>query len=183
MITCVNSRLEESIEQRSGQLVRACYQCGKCSAGCQLAFGMDLLPHRVMKLVQYGQEARVLSCSTIWLCASCEACSARCPNGIDVAGVMDALRQASLESGIAPAQRDVVAFHRSFLAGIRLAGRTNEPVLIAAYKALSRRLFDDLGLGVVMLRKGKIKAMPRLVQDRDAIRRIFRMSERGSNRQ
>ena len=96
---------------------------------------MDLLPHEVMKMVQYWQERRLLECSTIWVCSSCETCSTRCPNDIDIARVMDGLREMSLEAGLA-AEREVRIFHRSFLNGIKLAGRTNESVLIGQYKAL-----------------------------------------------
>jgi hypothetical protein len=44
---------------------------------------------------------------------------------------------------------------------------------------LSRRLFDDLGLGAVMFLKGKVKLLPRMVKDRSAVRRIFKMTEKG----
>jgi heterodisulfide reductase subunit C2 len=171
--------LEAEIEERTGEKVRHCYQCKKCSAGCPVAFAMDLLPHEVMKLVCYGQERRLLECSTIWLCSACETCTTRCPNDIDIAGVMDSLRQMSMESGLV-SEQGIGAFHRSFMNGIKLMGRTNESVLIGQYKALSRRLFDDLGLGAVMFLKGKVKLMPRMVKNRDAVRRIFKMTEKGS---
>lgn len=173
MINTVNGKLEGELRAATGQKARDCYQCKKCSAGCPVAFAMDILPHEVMKMVQYGQRARLLGCSTIWLCASCETCSTRCPNEIDVAGVMDGLRRMALAGGDRPAEPEVEAFHRSFLNGIKLTGKTNEPVLIGQYKALSRRLFDDLGLGAVMFAKGKIKMLPRMVRDRRAVRRIF----------
>lgn len=179
MIDTVNRTLEAKLEGSTGEKVRHCYQCKKCSAGCPVAFAMDLLPHEVMKMVQYGQERRLLECSTIWLCSSCETCSTRCPNDIDIARVMDGLREMSLEAGLA-AEREVRTFHRSFLNGIKLAGRTNESVLIGQYKALSHRLFDDLGLGAVMLLKGKIKLLPRMVKDRGSVRRIFKMTKKGS---
>lgn len=134
---------------------------------------MDLLPHEVMKLVQYGQEDRILGSSTIWLCASCETCSTRCPNEIDIAGVMDGLRRAALAEGKGRGEPEIRDFHQSFLTGIRLTGRTNEPVLIGIYKTLSRRLFEDLGLGAVMFMKRKIKLVPRMVKDRGAVRRLF----------
>jgi len=180
MINTVNRRLEESLEERTGQKVRDCYQCKKCSAGCPVAFAMDLVPHEVMKMVQYGQEQRLLKCSTIWLCASCETCSTRCPNEIDIAGVMDGLRQMALEKGVAPAESDVVLFHRSFLNGIRLTGKTNEPVLMGPYKLLSRNLFDDMGLAAVMVFKRKLKIIPRLTRDRKAISRIFSRTRGGA---
>lgn len=173
MINAVNRELEAKLEAATGQKVRDCYQCGKCSAGCPVAFAMDLLPHEVMKMVHYGQEKRLLACSTIWLCASCETCSTRCPNEIDIAGVMDGLRRTALAGEGWRAEHEVRVFHDSFLNGIRLAGRTNEPVLIGSYKMLSRRLFDDLGLGAVMFLKRKIKLVPRVAKDRRAIRRIF----------
>jgi heterodisulfide reductase subunit C len=58
----------EQVEEASSQKVRVCYQCGKCSAGCPVAYAMDLLPNQVMRLVQLGLQDEALSCSTIWLC-------------------------------------------------------------------------------------------------------------------
>lgn len=182
MINAVNPKLENDLEKRTGQKVRDCYQCKKCSAGCPVAFAMDLVPHEVMKMVQYGQEERLLGCSTIWLCASCETCSTRCPNEIDIAGVMDGLRCMALEKDGKIAEREVGQFHRSFLNGIKYTGKTNEPVLIGQYKAMSRRLFDDLGLGAVMVAKRKIKVVPRVVKDRKSVRRIFDRTEKGTRR-
>ncbi len=179
MITGVNREFEKELEARTGQKVRDCYQCKKCSAGCPVAFAMDLVPHEIMKMVQYGQEERVLGCSTIWLCASCETCSTRCPNEIDIAAVMDGLRRLALEKGGPVAEREVKLFHRSFLNGIKYTGKTNEPVLIGQYKAFSRKLFDDLGLGAVMMARRKIKIVPRMVRDRRSVRRIFDEAEKG----
>lgn len=178
MIHTVNRLMEAKVEERTGEKVRRCYQCKKCSAGCPVAFAMDLLPHEIMKMIQYGQEERLLKCSTIWLCASCETCSTRCPNEIDIARAMDGLRGMSLEEGLV-AEPEIAMFHRSFLNGIKLAGRTNESVLIGQYKALSRRLFDDLGLGAVMFIKGKVKVIPRVVKDRKSVRRIFKETDKG----
>ena len=82
----------KKIEDISGQNVLACYQCGKCSAGCPMVSLMDLLPNQIIRLIQLGQFNDVLNSKTIWLCASCFSCSARCPKGVDLAKVMEALR-------------------------------------------------------------------------------------------
>ena len=42
------------IEAVSEQNLLACNQCGKCSAGCPLAFSMDILPNQVIRLAQLG---------------------------------------------------------------------------------------------------------------------------------
>jgi len=84
-------RLADRVREMSGEDVLACYQCGKCSAGCPVASFMDLLPSQVIRLVQLDSQS-VLECKAIWFCASCFACAARCPKGLDLCRVMEALR-------------------------------------------------------------------------------------------
>ena len=86
------------VEELSGEDVFACYQCGKCSAGCPFTSGMDLLPAAVLRLLQLGDE-RVLESRSPWVCASCLACEVRCPKGVDIAKVMEALRLLVLRKG------------------------------------------------------------------------------------
>ena len=82
----------ERIEELSGENVFACYQCGRCSAGCPVASEMDILPNQVIRLVQMGLEDEVVRSKTLFLCASCFTCQSRCPKGIDMARVMEAVR-------------------------------------------------------------------------------------------
>jgi heterodisulfide reductase subunit C2 len=84
----------------SGQQVARCNQCGKCSAGCPASSVMDLMPNQIVRLVQLGLEEDISRSSTIWLCASCLTCSTRCPRGIDLARVMEALRLLSLRKNV-----------------------------------------------------------------------------------
>ncbi|MBC7318507.1 4Fe-4S dicluster domain-containing protein, partial [Candidatus Bipolaricaulota bacterium] len=86
-----------------GQNPFACYQCGKCSAGCLFAEHMDLLPNQVIRLVQLGDDS-VLTAKAPWVCASCLACTVRCPKGVDIARIMEALRQLALRQGIKPVE-------------------------------------------------------------------------------
>lgn len=95
----LNSDLLREVEELSGQNLFACYQCGKCSAGCPLTFAMDLLPHQVIRLLQMGRGKEALDCRTIWYCVACLTCSTRCPKGVDVAKVMEALRTLLLREG------------------------------------------------------------------------------------
>ena len=94
----LRNELVERVEEYSGQDVLACYQCGKCSAGCPMISSLDFLPNQVIRLVQLGRVQEVVNSKTIWMCASCYTCSERCPKGVDLAKVMEALRLLLLRS-------------------------------------------------------------------------------------
>ncbi|MCS7224273.1 MAG: 4Fe-4S dicluster domain-containing protein [Armatimonadetes bacterium] len=89
----------KEIEELSGENLFACYQCGKCSAGCPLAFAMDLLPHQVIRLLQLELVNEVLNSSAPWFCVGCLTCATRCPKGVDLAKVMEAIRTLLLREG------------------------------------------------------------------------------------
>jgi len=87
-----SSEFVERVQELSGQNLFACYQCGKCSAGCISGPAMDLLPHQVIRLVWLGNEDEIRKANTCWLCAACLTCDLRCPKGIDISRIMEALR-------------------------------------------------------------------------------------------
>jgi heterodisulfide reductase subunit C len=94
----VRGEFVRQVEDISGENLLACNQCGKCSAGCPVAFSMELLPSQVIRLAQLGIE-EVLDSPTIWTCASCMTCVSRCPKGIDLPRIMEALRVIRMQRG------------------------------------------------------------------------------------
>jgi len=86
------NKLHSEIMERSGQDFYNCIQCGKCTAGCPVVNAMDLLPRQVFLYLQMGQEEKLLSSKTPWICASCFTCGARCVKGLDLARIMEAIR-------------------------------------------------------------------------------------------
>jgi len=81
------------VEELSGQNLMVCYQCGKCSAGCPAVSEMDILPNQIIRFAQLGLKEELLKSKAIWVCASCLTCNARCPKGINIAEVIEAIRQ------------------------------------------------------------------------------------------
>ncbi len=81
------------VEELSGQNLLVCYQCGKCSAGCPAVDEMDILPNQIIRFAQLGLKEELLGSRAIWVCASCMTCNVRCPKGINIAEVIEALRQ------------------------------------------------------------------------------------------
>ncbi|MBI5436379.1 MAG: 4Fe-4S dicluster domain-containing protein [Nitrosomonadales bacterium] len=87
------------IEKVSGQKLLACYQCGKCSAGCPMAAYMDVLPNQIIRLAQLGMQEQLLAARSIWMCVSCLTCNSRCPKDIKIAEVIESLRMTALRDG------------------------------------------------------------------------------------
>lgn len=174
----LDSAFVNQVNRLSGQTIQLCYHCHKCTAGCPVAGAMDFGPDRVLRLVQLGDRERLLAGPDIWLCAGCETCGARCPNQIDIARVMDALRQIAVAEGVPPAEPDALKFHRLFLAVVRRLGRMHEATLLALYKLWTGHLLADLDSGARLAFKGKVPLLPRPVKARRAVRRIFEATER-----
>lgn len=153
--------------------VHACYQCGRCSAGCPITEFFDLTTMEVVRLAAYGMEEKLLHTKSIWLCAACETCATRCPNDIDIAVLMDVLRELALRKGITPAEPRVPVFHQSFLDSIKHWGRAYEVGLIAGYKVRSGDLMGDMKLGLKMFAKGKLSLTPHPIKGKAEIKKIF----------
>jgi hypothetical protein len=105
---------------------------------------------------------------------TCETCSARCPMGIEVAAVMDALRILALEKKAAKQEGNVPLFNRAVLSTVRLFGRTYDIAMIAAYKIGTLKLMNDTEKFPTMLKKRKIALLPPTGADRKTTRRIFK---------
>ena len=88
----INDPFVSKVEELSGQNLLACYQCGKCSAGCPNVCEMDILPNQIIRYAQLGLKDELLGSKSIWVCASCMTCDVRCPKGINVAEVLEAIR-------------------------------------------------------------------------------------------
>jgi heterodisulfide reductase subunit C len=166
--------LAAEIRKRTGLNAAKCYQCGKCSAGCPMAEETTLRPHDILRLVQRNQRARLLVDDSLWLCLTCETCSARCPNEVHPARIIDALREIALvvPEGIPP--KEIRAFHKGFLKQIRRSGRIFEFGLVAGYKMRTGKLFADVGSFPAMLSRGKLAFTPHRIAGVDDVRRIFR---------
>jgi heterodisulfide reductase subunit C2 len=182
VIDWTNTALRDEVERRSSTPVAACLQCHKCSTGCPIAPETDLLSSQVMRMVQLGQEDDLLACRAIWLCASCETCTSRCPMGIDVASVMDVLRMMAVERGVSSADRRVKRFNAAFLGSVERHGRVFELGMMTAYKLRARDFFSDLAKFPRMLAKGKLSLWPHRSAAPKKVRELFKRAQEEEKR-
>jgi len=173
----------EHIEASTGIRISACFQCKKCTNGCPVTFAMDVYPDQVIRLIHMGMRDQVLSCGTIWVCAACETCTTRCPNDIDIAGVMDYLKERAVASGVSIPQQRTKLFHEAFLNDVRRRGRLSEGRMLQSYMLKSGELWrkikdgeigEEISLGVNMFRKGRMSLIPKGVRSKSEIRAILK---------
>ncbi len=151
-----------------------CYQCGKCTAGCPIAAAASPAPHQIIHLIQLGQEEAALRTPTIWYCLSCITCTARCPKQVDIAKIMDALRQIVLQRRLPGTFPRIKLFEKLFLESIRRHGRLYELGTIVRFNLQSGKPFNDLGLLPPLLEKGKLGFRPAEIKDKKGTERIFK---------
>ncbi|TET19960.1 MAG: 4Fe-4S dicluster domain-containing protein [Candidatus Cloacimonadota bacterium] len=193
----IQNEFVKEIVEKTAINVLECYQCGKCSGGCPVASSMDIVPNQVIRMVQRGLRDEVLRSKAIWMCLSCETCTTRCPRDIDLAKLIDSLRELSLKeretvsaqkfferakTGVKDTLRinrkeNLKLINRSFLETVRRFGRCYEAGLVGAFNTNSWLFFSKIKLGLPMFLKGKLKLLPQAMKNADEVKRIFERVE------
>ncbi len=179
--------IDEVIEA-GGRKARLCFECGTCSAGCPVAYAMDYTPRQLLRMVELGMRQEVLRSKTIWTCAACHTCTARCPRGVELSHVMGALKSIAIKEGIIAKNPKGPAFYKSFEEIIEENGRIFEPLLMVKFALRTefwsspakftwgevfdpglamdaavgaiQRLLKDMPMAMELSKKGKIDPMP-----------------------
>jgi len=93
-------RLKEDIRFEEG--LKACINCGTCTAICAAAEFYDYDPRQLTNTVQSKDNDAIealLKSDTIWYCGECMSCKTRCPRGNTPGLIVMALRALSQELG------------------------------------------------------------------------------------
>jgi heterodisulfide reductase subunit C len=94
------NRLTEDVRFREG--LKACLNCGTCTAICPAAEFYNYQPRRILEILQTKDDLQIeelLKSNTIWYCAECMSCVTRCPRGNAPGLLIQALRSLSQELG------------------------------------------------------------------------------------
>jgi heterodisulfide reductase subunit C len=95
----IRGPLGTKVREVSGQDPNLCFQCGLCAGSCPMTGEMDVYTRRVMHMLQLGLADEVITRKMAYLCASCHTCEVRCPRGIEIPKVVEALRLITLRKG------------------------------------------------------------------------------------
>jgi len=158
-----------------GESIKKCIQCGSCTGSCPLSYTMDITPREAIALFRAGEIETILSSRTIWICASCYACTVRCPQGVQVADIIYALKRLAIEKDIFPKRFPVYALSNSFIGFTNRYGRSYELGLILAYflKTNPFKLLRMIPLFLKLLPKGRIGLFPNKIKGKKSFSRIL----------
>jgi heterodisulfide reductase subunit C len=93
----------EVTNRHGGETLTSCYQCGTCASSCPVArLDARFNPREIIKLSLLGEKEEVISGDAIWLCTSCFNCQERCPQNVEIADLIYALRNIAIEAGFSP---------------------------------------------------------------------------------
>lgn len=82
--------------------LKACMNCGTCTAICPAAEFYDYQPRRIVDILQTRDDERIktlLKSDEIWYCGECMSCVTRCPRGNAPGLLITVLRSASQDLG------------------------------------------------------------------------------------
>ncbi len=80
--------------------VTACFACGSCTAVCsETFFDKDKDPRRFIRKVNLGMAIEALKDEFKEICAIHFRCESRCPQGVKISKLMQALRELAIEDG------------------------------------------------------------------------------------
>lgn len=80
--------MEKIYDSELKNLLKKCYQCGRCSGVCQLSKVQKYTPSKIIQLILEGFENKVLESGELWDCLTCNQCLKDCPVRINFADIV-----------------------------------------------------------------------------------------------
>jgi Fe-S oxidoreductase len=92
-------------ELKDGERIRTCLQCGTCSGVCPFGYIMKFPPGKMIGALRAEIFDQVIKADSVWMCISCNACTAFCPSNIPItAALMTRAKEEMLLAGNIPTE-------------------------------------------------------------------------------
>ena len=152
-----------------------CIQCGTCSGVCPLSVYMDHTPRQVMELARSDFKHDVLTSNTIWLCASCYACTSECPRQIRITDIIYELKQRAIHEGLYPRRFPIPVLAQEFTRMVRKHGRITELLLVMKLflKSNPFAALKNWRMGIDLQRTGRASLKRERIERRGDLARML----------
>ncbi len=189
-----NPFLDEVCSLPGGECVRWCVQCGMCSASCPNVDKMNYSPRKTIALIRAGRRYDVLTSNTMWICASCYLCTARCPREVKITELMHSLERLAARHSLYNKGVSTPAMYKAFINSIKNNGRVFEigmmmrfylsTLLTKSYlwavltgKANPLNTFVMLPLALKLLSRGRMSIKPKKIKGVGQLRAILERAQ------
>lgn len=159
----------------AGEKMKECIQCGTCSGSCPVSVYMDYTPREIIAMARMGFKEEVLKSYTIWLCASCYACTVYCPMKIKITDLMYELKQRAIREGYYPKRFTIPVMAKEFFNMVRSTGRSTESYLLLKtfLKSNPMKLLLMAPLGMKLFKSGRIGLKKEKIRSREELKTIL----------
>jgi quinone-modifying oxidoreductase, subunit QmoC len=176
---------KEIMEVAGCDQLPSCIQCGTCSGACPLTIYMDFSPRQVMALVRSDFKREVLRSHTVWLCASCYACTVECPRQIRITDIMYALKQRAIKEHEYPRHMPIPILAKEFAKMVLSKGRITETLLVMQLflRANWRAVLSSWRLGLGLIRTGRFVIKPERIARQAELAAMLATVNHGNGKQ
>jgi heterodisulfide reductase subunit C len=95
----IKNEINNRLRKLQDEISEFCYQCGKCTSGCEAHKLLELEPHKIVALLKRGLIDEMVNSEVIWTCMSCFKCRERCPQKVPPVEILFALKNIAVASG------------------------------------------------------------------------------------
>lgn len=93
------SRISDILSKLQEDIPDFCFQCGKCTSGCEAMKLLELEPHKIMSMTKLGFIDELINSDIIWTCITCYKCKERCPQHVAPVEVLYSLKNIAIAAG------------------------------------------------------------------------------------
>lgn len=97
--TELRNDINERLSKLQDEISDYCFQCAKCTSGCEAHKLLELEPHKIVALLKRGLIDEMINSDVIWTCMSCFKCRERCPQKVAPVEILFALKNMAVASG------------------------------------------------------------------------------------
>jgi len=171
--------MEQVKDIPAGERIKRCIQCGTCTGSCPVSYAMDLSPRELIALFRAGEMELIMKSRTIWICASCYACTTRCPSGIKITDIIYALKRTAMERGLETSAPQVKVLASTFIDNLMKYGRLHEGTLIRKYYSRTNlmKFLDIAPLGRKLWKTKRMSVFPRRIKGHKSLSRIIKKAQ------
>lgn len=95
----IKNEINNRLRKLQDEISEFCYQCGKCTSGCEAHKLLELEPHKIVALLKRGLIDEMVNSEVIWTCMSCFKCRERCPQKVPPVEILFALKNMAVANG------------------------------------------------------------------------------------